>query len=116
MAEAGADWFFEMRNKAGEFAVGPFVRWQEGRLLAQHDGSQPLIDVAAGQWVRIEIEARTASKEYDVSVTRLDGQKREWKKLPCQSSWDGVSMLLFSGTGTKQAAIFVDNFLVERIE
>lgn len=116
MAEAGADWFFEMRNKAGEFAVGPFVRWQDGRLLAQHDASQPLIDVAAGQWVRIEIEARTASKEYDVSVTQVDGQKREWKKLPCQSSWDGVSMLLFSGAGTKQAAIFVDNFLVERIE
>jgi hypothetical protein len=35
MAREGADWFFEMRVNGGEFAAGPYVRWQKGSLDCQ---------------------------------------------------------------------------------
>jgi hypothetical protein len=40
MAQPGADWFFEMRNKGGEFAAGPYLRWQKGTLVANNTASQ----------------------------------------------------------------------------
>lgn len=116
MAEENADWFFEMRNQAGEFAAGPYLRWQQGRLVANHEASHALTDLKAGEWLRVEITATTSTGTYDVIITRADGQKTEFRRLPCRSSWDSAHLLLFSGLGTKQAAFLIDHFKAERVE
>jgi hypothetical protein len=109
MAREGADGFFEMRTKGGEFAAGPYLRWENGKLVANHSASLPLADLAAGEWLRIEIAATTGAGRYAVTVTRADGGKVEFKDLPCKPTWHEASELLFSGIGTKDSAFFIDN-------
>ena len=36
MAQPEAAWFFEMRVKGGEFAAGPYLRYQKGKLIANN--------------------------------------------------------------------------------
>ncbi|RFC46502.1 MAG: Right handed beta helix region/Right handed beta helix region [Verrucomicrobia bacterium] len=109
MAEPGAGWFFEMRDKGGEFAAGPFVRWINGNLVANNTNSVALASVKPGEWVRIAIVATTGAGEYAVTVTREDGTTKEFPSIPCKASWKVANYLLFSGQGTEKAAFFIDN-------
>jgi hypothetical protein len=113
MAQPGADWFFEMRNKGGEFAAGPYLRWQKGALIANNSTSQNLADVKPGEWIRIEITATTGASKYDVTLTRQDGTKTECKAIPCKPTWDTATYLLFSALGTTKTAFFIDNVKLE---
>jgi hypothetical protein len=115
MAEAGADWFFEMRNRAGDFAFGPYLRWQKGVLEANNTGSRKLEEVNPGEGVRIELRATTGAAEYEVTVTREDGTKREHAAIPCAAEWDSASYLLFSGLGKVKTAFYIDNVKLERV-
>ena len=114
MAQAGADWFFEMRNKGGEFAAGPYLRWQKGTLVANNTASQKLADVKPGEWLRIEITATTGAAKYDVTLTRQDGTKTEFKAIPYKPTWDTATYLLFSALGTTKTAFFIDNVKLEQ--
>lgn len=109
MVREGADGFFEMRTKGGEFAAGPYVRWAGGTLVANNAGSLVLGDLAPGEWVRLAILATTGAGKYDVTLTRQDGSVREFKDIPCKPSWSEASYLLFSGLGTTDTAFFIDN-------
>lgn len=109
MAQKGAGWFFEMRAKNGEFAAGPYVRWQKGKLVANNGESIPLADVPVGEWVRVSITAKTGSSQWSVKLTRQDGSKQEFKDLPCKPTWDSAHYLLFSAIGTTKTAFFIDN-------
>jgi hypothetical protein len=113
MAQAGADWFFEMRNKGGEFAAGPYLRWQKGTLVANNTASQKLADVKPGEWLRIEITATTGASKYDVTLTRQDGTKTKIEAIPCKPTWDSAHYLLFSALGTTKTAFFIDNVKLE---
>jgi hypothetical protein len=112
MAREGGDGFFEIRVKGGEFAAGPYLRWQNGKLVANHDASIPLADFTPGEWLRIEIFAATGAGRYAVTVTRADGGKSEFKDLPCKPTWNEASELLFSGVGTRDSAYFIDNLVL----
>ena len=114
MAQPDADWFFEMRNKADEFAAGPYLRWHKGTLVANNENSQKLIDLKAGEWIRVEIIATTGSARYHATITRADGSKSEFKNIPCKPSWGSAYVLLFSGIGTAKAAYFIDNIKLQR--
>ena len=114
MAQPDADWFFEMRNKADEFAAGPYLRWQKGTLVANNENSQKLIDLKAGEWIRVGIIATTGSARYHATITRADGSKSEFKNIPCKPSWGSAYVLLFSGIGTAKAAYFIDNIKLQR--
>ena len=114
MAQPGADWFFEMRNKGGEFAAGPYLRWQKGTLVANNTASQKLGDVKPGEWLRIELIATTGAAKYDVTLIRQDGTQTEIKAIPCQPTWDTATYLLFSALGTTKTAFFIDNVKLER--
>lgn len=109
MTREGADGFFEMRVKNGKFAAGPYLRWQGGKLVANNTTSVPLGDLTPGQWIRIEIEAKTSAGKYTVTLTKPDGTKQEFKELPCKPTWSEASYLLFSGLSTKDTAYFIDN-------
>ena len=114
MAQAGADWFFEMRNKGGEFAAGPYLRWQKGTLVANNTASQKLADVKPGEWLRIDLTATTGAAKYDVTLTRQDGIKVELKSIPCKATWTEAHYLLFSALGTTKSAFFIDNVKLEQ--
>ncbi|MDH4410842.1 MAG: right-handed parallel beta-helix repeat-containing protein [Verrucomicrobiales bacterium] len=116
MARDGADGFFEMRVKGGEFAAGPYLRWQGGKLVANNTASLPLGELAPGEWVRIEVIAKTGAGHYCVTLTKPDGTKREFKDLPCKPTWNEASYLLFTGLGTKDTAYFLDNLSLVPIE
>ncbi len=116
MAQEGADWFFEMRVKGGEFAAGPYVRCQKGQLVANNSASTKLADIAVGEWCRIAINATTGSGKYDVTLTRQDGTQKEFKDLPCKPTWNAASYLLFSSLGTTKTAYFIDNLSLVRAE
>jgi hypothetical protein len=113
MAQPGADWFFEMRNKGGEFAAGPYLRWQKGTLVANNTASQKLADVKPGEWLRIDISATTVAAKYDVTLTRPDGTKTKIDAIPCKPTWDSAHYLLFSALGTTKTAFFIDNVKLE---
>lgn len=114
MAQPGADWFFEMRNKAGEFAAGPYLRWQKGTLVANNTASQKLADIKPGEWLRIDLTATTGAAKYDVTLTWQDGTKVEFKAIPCKPTWDTATYLLFSALGTTKTAFFIDNVKLEQ--
>jgi hypothetical protein len=114
MAEADAAWFFEMRNKADAFAAGPYLRWQNGTLVANNTDSQKLAELKSGEWLRIEIIATTGASQYDVTITRADGSKNEFKAIPCKPNWDSAHYLLFSGLGNTKTAFFIDNLKLQR--
>jgi len=109
MAQPGADWFFEMRVKGGEFAAGPYIRCVNGRLVANNVESIGLAEVNPGEWCRIEITATTGSGKYEVKLTREDGSTKEFPDLPCKPSWNSASYLLFSALGVTKTAFFIDN-------
>lgn len=109
MAQDGADWFFEMRAKNGEFAAGPYVRWQKGKLVANNGKNIPLADVPAGEWIRVSITATTKAGKWSLQLTRQDGTKATFNDLPCKAAWDDASYLLFSALGTTKTAFFIDN-------
>ena len=113
MAQPGADWFFEMRNKGGEFAAGPYLRWQKGTLVANNNASQKLAGLKPGEWLRIDLTATTGAAKYDVTLTRQDGTKTEIKAIPCKPTWDTATYLLFSALGTTKTAFFIDNVKLE---
>lgn len=115
MAQPGADWFFEQRVKGGEFAAGPYLRWQKGHLVANNTGSTKLAEIPANEWVRIAITATTGSGKWAVMLTRQDGSIQEFKDLPCKPSWNAGSYLLWSALGTTKTAYFIDNLSLTKL-
>lgn len=115
MAQEGADWFFEMRAKGGNFADGPYVRWQKGKLVANNTNSIALADIPAGEWFRISLNATTRSGKWAVELTRQDGTKQSFPDLVCLPSWDNGGYLLWSALGTTKTAFFIDNLSLEQL-
>lgn len=109
MAQEGADWFFEMRVKGGEFAAGPYVRCVKGKLVANNVKSLPLAEVPPGEWCRLTLTATTGAGKYDLTLTRQDGTTKEFKDIPCKPEWNAANYLLFSALGTTKTAYFIDN-------
>jgi hypothetical protein len=116
MALQEAEWFFEMRVKGGEFAAGPYVRYQKGKLVANNDKSIPLADIKPGEWCRITIIATTGAGKYEVSLTREDGSKQEFKDIPCKPTWNASNYLLFSSLANVKTAYFIDNVSLMQIK
>ena len=114
MAQPDAAWFFEMRVKGGEFAAGPYLRYQKGKLIANNSNSLALADIKPGEWCRIAINASTGKGKYDISLTREDGTKKAFKDIPCKPTWNAASYLLFSSLADKQTAYFIDNVKLEQ--
>lgn len=114
MAQPGADWFFEMRVKNGEFAAGPYVRWQKGKLIANNDHSLPLADIAPGEWCRIAITASTGKGSYAIQLTREDGSRKSYTDIPCKPEWNEASYLLFSALSDQDTAFFIDNLSLKK--
>jgi hypothetical protein len=98
-----------MRVKGGEFAAGPYLRWADGKLVANNHKNVSLASVPAGEWCRIEIQATTGAGKYNVRLTRANGTSAEINDIPCLASWNEASYLLFSGIGEAQAAFYIDN-------
>jgi hypothetical protein len=114
MAQPDAAWFFEMRVKGGEFAAGPYIRYQNGKLMANNGKSVLLADIKPGEWSRLSITATTGSGKYDIALTRQDGTKNDFKDIPCKPSWNAASYLLFGSLADKQTAYFIDNVKLEQ--
>ncbi len=115
MGQPGADWFFEMRVNGGEFAAGPYIRCQNGQLVANNGETIALAAIAPGEWCRIAIIATTSSGKYDIMLTRQDGTKKEFKDIPCKPTWNAASYLLFSALGTTKTAFYIDNVKLEKV-
>ncbi len=76
MAKPGADWFFEMRGKNGDFGHGPYLRWQNGQFVAGVDGKTVLATIPASEWFRVSLTATTGSGKWAFELTRQDGTKK----------------------------------------
>ena len=116
MSQPGAEWFFEMRVKGGDFAAGPYVRCVKGKLQANNEKSLPLGEVKPGEWIRLAITATTGAGKYDVTLTRQDGTKQDFKDVPCKPTWNAASYLLFSSLANAKTAYFIDNVSLLKIE
>jgi hypothetical protein len=103
-----------MRVKGGEFAAGPYVRYQKGKLVANNGKSISLANIKPGEWCRIAITATTGAGKYDLTLTREDGTKKEFKDIPCKPEWNAASYLLFSSLADKKTAYFIDNVKLEQ--
>lgn len=118
MAQPGADWFFEMRNKAGEFAAVPYVRWQNGKIAPGVNGNPVPFDVPPNEWVHVTLIATTGTPEktgtWTVSFTRQDGEKKGYLTFAAKPSCTSASYLLFSALGTTKTAFFIDNLKLEQ--
>ena len=114
MAQPGADWFTEMRtDRTGDYGIGPLVSWNNGRLTAGKGGTKELDTIPAGEWFRLRIATVLGAGVYRVTVTRADGTTRDVPDLPCDPALQRCHYLLWSGTGEKAAAFFLDNLRLE---
>ena len=119
MAQPGADWFFEVRGKNGEYGHGPYVRWQNGQIAPGLDGRAVPFDVPPNQWVHVSLSATTGAAAtpatpakngtWTVSFTRQDGEKKSYLTFAAKPAWTSASYLLFSALGTTKTAFFIDN-------
>jgi len=109
MAQEGADWFFEIRGKNGEFGSGPYVRWQNGQFTPGLSSKAIPFNVPPNQWLRVKITADTQKGAWTVSTTRQDGETKSWLAFAAKPGWTSASYLLFSALGTKKTAFFIDN-------
>ena len=114
MAQPGADWFFEMRGKGGNFGDGPYLRWQKDQLAASTDGKVQLTTVPAGEWFRVSITATTGAGKWSLNITRQDGTQQSFPDLVCKPAWNTASYMLFSALGTTKTAFFIDNLKLEQ--
>lgn len=115
MAQAGADWFFEIRGKNLDFGNGPYLRWQKGQLAASTDGKVQLTTIPAGEWFRVSLTATTASGQWSLDITRQDGTKHTYPDIKCKPAWTNAGYLLFSALGTTKTAFFIDNLKLEQV-
>lgn len=123
MARKGADGFFEIRGKNGDFGNGPYLRWQGGKLVAGVDGRTELANIPPNEWFRIDLTAVTGSAatpstpektgSWRLTLTRQDGTKKDFTGLPVKPGWTSASYLLFSALGTTKTAFFLDNVVLE---
>lgn len=110
MAQAGADWFFEIRTHGGgEYGAGPYFSWKKGKLTASTNGGYPLADIPAGEWFRAELTATPGSGKWNLTLTRQDGSRREFKDIPCKPAWNKAEYVLWSGLANEKTAFFIDN-------
>jgi hypothetical protein len=120
MGQPGADWFFEIRGKNGEFAAGPYVRWQNGKIAPGVNGNPVPFELPANQWVHVAITATTSTPEkkgtWTVSFTRQDGEKKSYLTFAAKPTWTSASYLLFSALGTTKTAFFIDNVKMEEVK
>lgn len=114
MAQPGADWFFEIRGKSGDFGNGPYLRWQNGQLAASTDGKAQLAQIPAGEWFRVSLTATAGSGKWSVEIRRQDGKKQSFPDLACKPAWTSASYMLFSALGTTKTAFFIDNVKLEQ--
>ncbi|SFJ32957.1 right-handed parallel beta-helix repeat-containing protein [Planctomicrobium piriforme] len=115
MAQPGADWFFEMRTSGGgEYGAGPMVSWKNGVLSAGLGDKTKLAEIPPGEWIRVAVTATTGKGSFDVTVTRQNGAKKDFKKIPCKPEWNQAHYLLWSALGTTQTAFFLDNVSLTR--
>ena len=114
MAQEGADWFFEIRGKNGEFGAGPYVRLQNGKFAPGLDGKVVPFEVAPNQWLHVTINADTQKGTWTVNATRQDGGKKGWLTFAAKPGWSSASYMLFSTLGTKKTAFFIDNLKLEK--
>lgn len=116
MAQEGADWFFEIRGKDGEFAAGPYLKWQKGQLSANNNAPMKLTALPVGEWARVQLTCTTGSGKWEILLTRQDGSQQSFKDLPCKPTWNSASYLLFSALGTTKTAYFIDNLRLIQVE
>lgn len=124
MAKPGADWFFEIRGKGGDFGAGPYVRWQNGKLVPGLGGNAVPFDVPPNEWVHVTLTATTGtvatsttpakSGEWSVSFTRQDGEKKGYLTFAAKPTWTDAGYMLFSALGTTKTAFFIDNLKIEK--
>jgi hypothetical protein len=114
MAQEGADWFFEIRGKNGEFGSGPYVSWKNGQFVPGLAGKVVPFEVAPNQWLHVEINADTQKGTWTVNVTRQDGEKKGWLTFAAKPGWNSASYMLFSALSPKKTAFFIDNVKMER--
>ena len=115
MGEKGADWFFEMRGKPGEYAAGPLISWKKDVLSANVKSPVNLAKVPAGDWCRVTVTATTGQGKYDVDVTLQDGSTKSFKDLPCSKTWSNGGYLLFSATANADVSFYIDNLVLKKI-
>ena len=125
MAQTGADWFFEIRGKNGEFGHGPYVRWQNGKFAPGLSGKSVPFDVPPGQWLHVTLVATTGTAAtsttpakngtWTVSLTRQDGEKKGYLTFAAKPGWTSASYLLFSSLADKKTAFFIDNVSLVKV-
>ena len=116
MAQEGADGMFELRtDKGGEYALGPLLTWNKGRLAAGKGAAVKLAEFAPGEWIRLLVTATPGAGSFQVTLTRGDGRKEEFPAIPCGAAWNMCHYVLWSGTSDNKAAFFLDNLRLERV-
>jgi hypothetical protein len=115
MLEEGATGFFENRaGVSGEFAAGPIISWDKGRIDAGKNPVKRLTSLPAGKWLRIEITARIATSSYTVRLTQEDGSTQEFRDLPLKPTWIQGGYTLFSSGAQNKTAYYIDNLRLSR--
>ncbi|MEP7159181.1 MAG: hypothetical protein ABI797_07115, partial [Chloroflexota bacterium] len=122
MAQPGADWFFEIRGKGGDFGNGPYLRWQDSKFVPGLSGKAVPFDVPPNEWMHVTLTAttRTATTPaktgtWTVSLTRQDGEKKGYLTFGAKPTWTSASYMLFSALGTTKTAFFIDNLKLEQV-
>ena len=109
-AEAGVAMFFEWRDDAGPYRVGPSVWVRDGKVLV--DGRE-LLDLPTDEWAHFDVVAGLGDQStgtWDLTVTPAGEQPRRFEGLRNgHQDWKTLTWLGFSSVATDRAVYYLDN-------
>jgi len=122
MAQPGADWFPRCATK-GEFAAGPYVRWQNGKIapglqsgpVPFESRAQPMGACGNHRHLRDCRHADHARQKRHLDrLLHPPGRRRKaHPTFAAKPGWTEAHYLLFSALGTTKTAFFIDNVKLE---
>jgi hypothetical protein len=115
--DPGAVLFYEWRDDARPYHVGPSLWLEGGRLRA---AGKTVIEIPEGQWFRVEVTATLGEQstgKWDLRVTLPNGKTEVFRGLPNRSAeFKRLDWVGFCATGDKKAVVYFDNIELTNTE
>jgi hypothetical protein len=113
--EPGVEFYHEWRDAENPYRTGPSLWVSRGQLTVQ---GRRLLDVPAGQWVRLEIVVRlgrASTSQWDLSVTLSGQAPRKFPGLPSHPAWKSLDWLGFVSNGDAKGVLYLDNLELSNV-
>lgn len=108
--EKGARFFTEFRSAGQPYLSGPYLAFENGRILARQ--GKVLCALPEDTWAKVEMTVPLAGEgagRWQLRVTRSGQVAETFTDLPCQEGWNELAWLGFVSTAKDKTAFWLDD-------